>query len=362
MLVKDLEFNQNTVTTLATDIYNVYPSFNKDAFIKDSTQAFPNQELMERMAHVTIMLHTYLTGDYIEDIKILSEAMEPVKNWMFVYGSVIRYIEVYGCKKEHLDLSLEKLGEFTRLLSSEFAIRIFLTEFEDETLEKVHEWTKSDDVNKRRLASEGTRPNLPWGSNISVHYKKAAKVLENLYYDKERFVTRSCANHLNDISKIDPDFVIDTLKRWKKSNKQNKDEMDYIIKHSLRTLIKKGNLNALEFLGFNLTPKVEIKSLTLSSLDLKLGDTLEFEVEILPLEETKILVDYIIYYQMKNNKISKKVYKITEFDGKVNQVKKLVRKRVFKHMSTRKMHPGIHKIAIQVNGTILTEKEFNLIV
>jgi 3-methyladenine DNA glycosylase AlkC len=58
-----------------------------------------------------------------------------------------------------------------------------------------------------------------------------------LYFDKSRFVTRSVANHLNDISKIDANLVVDTLKKWKKSPHPNPlprgegIDLDYIISH-----------------------------------------------------------------------------------------------------------------------------------
>jgi 3-methyladenine DNA glycosylase AlkC len=39
------------------------------------------------------------------------------------------------------------------------------------------------------------------------------EILDNLYFDKTRYVVRSVANHLNDISKLDPDFVVEILKK-----------------------------------------------------------------------------------------------------------------------------------------------------
>jgi 3-methyladenine DNA glycosylase AlkC len=91
-----------------------------------------------------------------------------------------------------------------------------------------------------------------------LDYKKTIVILDNLYFDKSRFVTRSVANHLNDISKIDPNLVIDTLKKWKKSNKSK--DIDYIISHSTRTLVKLGDKNTLEFLGYSTNPQIEIKN------------------------------------------------------------------------------------------------------
>jgi len=72
------------------------------------------------------------------------------------------------------------------------------------------------------------------------------QILDNLYVDSSRYVTRSVANHLNDISKINSSLVIDTLDRWNKTilflnnlslNREN--DLDYIISHSTRSLVKK---------------------------------------------------------------------------------------------------------------------------
>jgi len=65
------------------------------------------------------------------------------------------------------------------------------------------EWSKSDNYFLRRLASEGSRAKLPWCQKINVDYKKPIEILDNLYTDESRYVTRSVANHLNDIAKID---------------------------------------------------------------------------------------------------------------------------------------------------------------
>jgi 3-methyladenine DNA glycosylase AlkC len=47
------------------------------------------------------------------------------------------------------------------------------------------------------------------------------------------------ANHLNDISKIDEDWVLKKLNEWEKSGKQTPKEMQYIRNHATRTLRKK---------------------------------------------------------------------------------------------------------------------------
>jgi 3-methyladenine DNA glycosylase AlkC len=58
---------------------------------------------------------------------------------------------------------------------------------------------------------------------------------------------------------IDPELVIHTLTRWQMEGKQsNPKELDFLIKHTLRTLVKKGNIQALGLLGFNANPDIKI--------------------------------------------------------------------------------------------------------
>jgi 3-methyladenine DNA glycosylase AlkC len=44
---------------------------------------------------------------------------------------------------------------------------------------------------------------------------------------------------LNDISKIDPEFVLRKLDKWESSEKQERKEMEFIRKHATRTMRKK---------------------------------------------------------------------------------------------------------------------------
>jgi|TARA_Y100001960_G_C14734217_1_gene859374 3-methyladenine DNA glycosylase AlkC len=44
----------------------------------------------------------------------------------------------------------------------EFAIRTFLKNFPEKTMEYIQIWSKNENYHVRRLASEGIRPNLPW--------------------------------------------------------------------------------------------------------------------------------------------------------------------------------------------------------
>ena len=360
MTLKEQLFSRKTVMELAERIQRVYPDFPKDAFVRDCVKAFGPLELKERMHHVAGMLEQHMTSDFESNLTIFTEVLKNIEESMFVYGAIQRYIERNGNNDVYVDLALRKLGEFTEAFSAEFAIRPFFNNYPDKTLAIVQEWASSDNYHIRRLASEGSRPGLPWAQHINIDYKDGAKCLDKLYYDDMRYVTRSVANHLNDIAKIDPMYVIDTLKRWISSNKQEAKEMDYIIHHSLRTLIKQGHPLALEMIGYGSTPKIEISPIELDPTRLVIGETLAFTIQLEAKETVDLLLDYIITYPTKHGRTTEKVYKWMTIKAVKGKSYTLSGKRPFKHLSTRTMRPGTHQIAIQINGTKLQEITFEL--
>jgi 3-methyladenine DNA glycosylase AlkC len=246
-LLKDIYFNHNKIDKLADEILLVYKDFDSVNFIKETVSEFPRLELKQRIFHITNMLYKYLPTNYLEAIKIIEKALPKELNndlsdgdyGDFIYAPYSEYVALYGLEKRYLKESLQLLEKITKRFSAEFAIRHFWNNHQKITYKHFLKWSKNKNYHVRRLASEGSRPRLPWGKNISLDYRETEIFLDNLFYDKTRYVTRSVANHLNDISKFDPDFVLQKLSAWERSHKQNKKEMTYIRKHATRTLRKR---------------------------------------------------------------------------------------------------------------------------
>lgn len=359
-VLKDELFNKDTVTELADSVKAVHESFESENFIGESLDGFDTRELKERMTYMCELLENYLPEDFYQSTKIMLEACRKSdKTEGFVYGSFCEYVERNGCTDEYVMHSLEMLGEYTKSFSAEFAIRAFINKYPEETFEKMMSWAQSKEMDKRRLASEGLRAKLPWGGGISFDPLRASEPLEYLYYDEERYVVRSVANHLNDLSKIDAKAVIQKLERWKESGKQNEKEMEYLINHSLRTLIKRGNPEALSLLGYKKNPKIEVKGFQILTPELKLGEYLELEFEVLAKEDSNLMIDYIIDYPMKNGR-SKKVFKLKKCEIKKGEVQKYTKRQQFKIRTTRKLYEGEHRVRLQINGSVFAESKFLL--
>lgn len=234
--LKDRLFNPEKVSKLASEIASAYIRFDASGFQEDVIARFGELELKERITHITEMLARYLPTDYLEATDIILRALPlELDNTKtdgdygdFIYAPYGEFIERYGSRREHLHHSLDMLEEITRRFSAEYPIRHFWNTYEDAVYEKNLTWAESPYYHVRRLASEGSRPRLPWGKKIGLHYSRAEIFLDELFSDRTRYVTRSVANHLNDISKVDPDFVLRKLSEWEKSSKQTPKEMDFI--------------------------------------------------------------------------------------------------------------------------------------
>jgi 3-methyladenine DNA glycosylase AlkC len=370
ILLKDILFNRAKVEQIALEILRVHPSFKKNDFVLDVMHEFPELEFKARISWIAESLKKYLPGDYKRAVAILVKAL-PAPNdpslsdddfGDFIYAPYADYVAKNGCTKEYLQFSLAGLYEMTQRFSAEDAIRYFINAFPKETLKELLLWTKDPNYHVRRLCSEGTRPKLPWSQQINIMITAPLPILDNLFSDKTRFVTRSVANHINDISKIDPDLALETIRKWQKLDKQKSGEMEYITRHAVRSLVKHGNPKAMKLLGFHHDPSVSVSKFLVPK-QVKMNTALEFSFTIRAHEDTNVIIDYILYFQNKSGKLnSKKVFKLSKLSLKKNKPVMVPKRHMLReHMTTRTLHPGEHEIEIQINGKRLAKGSFLLI-
>ena len=367
--LKDELFNKQKVSKIAGEIAAVYQEFEQSQFVTTVTKQFPQQELMERLNWIRDCLREFLPEDYRAAVEILTKSLPPPCDPTlsdddfgdFIYGPYGAFVAEYGCTKKDLVFSLKVLKEFTTRFSVEGPIRPFLNEFPKETLAAMDEWVTDDHYHVRRLVSEGTRPLLPWAKKITIDYREPLRFLDQLHADPTRFVTRSVANHLNDISKTDPDLVVTTLKRWQKAGKQTEKEMAFITKHSLRTLEKQGHASALQLLGFN-SGEVKVGKYTLQTPTVTIGEALEFSFTITSTSKTtqNLLVDYHLYFRKAHGTLAPKTFKIAKTAIKPGETLSFHKRQPLRPMTTRTLYPGQHEIELQINGKTYPRKAFVL--
>lgn len=367
--LKDHLFNKTKVERIAGEIHNAYPAFRKAVFVREVVGKFPELELKARISWIAECLRKQLPEEYTDGLAVLLKALPAAGDpgltdndfGDFMYAPYAEFVARYGCTKKHLAISLRALREITQRFSAEYAIRNFINAFPDETMKELLVWSSDPNYHVRRLCSEGTRPKLPWAQKINTPVTAPLPILERLYADKTRYVTRSVANHINDISKADPEVAIRTLISWQKSGRQNPDEMNYIIRHALRTLIKQGHDQALQLLGFTPSLPVNVSKFSVPSR-VKVNTALEFSFSVTSPADAEMVIDYTLFFQNKAGKLnSKKVFKLTKLTAAAGKTVVISKRHMLRErMTTRTLYPGKHEIEIQVNGKAQAKRSFLL--
>ncbi len=368
--LKDELFNKAKVKKISNELKRAYTGFDQKQFETDVLQKFPELELMERIMWIRDCVRAHLPNDYknaVQSIlKSLPPELDPEKTdndfGEFIYAPYGYLVAEYGCTKADLAFSLKALETLTKRFSMEGPIRTFLNTYPAETMKAVTRWSQSKHYHVRRLASEGTRPFLPWACRIGIDPKSVVPILDTLHADPTRYVTRSVANHMNDLSKIEPALVVKTLKRWQKADQQGEKEMQFIVKHSLRTLVKEGNMDALKLLGFK-APQVAVANLKLSPKTIKTGQSLKltFDLEAKGAVAQNLVIDYIIHFKKARGHTAPKVYKISQVTLKPGEKIAIEKKHPLKLMSTRALYPGIQTLELQINGQSFGKIDFKIV-
>lgn len=249
------------------------------------------------------------------------------------------------------DDALDLLAELTPRLTSEFAIRRLLAADMDRTLARARTWTRDPDPHVRRLASEGTRAYLPWAIRVPgllENPEATLPLLDALRDDPSEDVRRSVANHLNDIARHAPEVTVRTCARWLDSPSRYTDRL---VRHSLRTLVKKAHPGALSLLGFE-PAEIRVDGLCTSTPAITLPGRLRFGFTLTNTGSTaaKLAVDYVVHYVKARGGSAPAVFKLAVLNLEPGESRALSASHALHQMTTRRHYAGTHRLEIQVNG------------
>ena len=366
-LLKDHLFNPRTVGQLAAEYAAGIPGFDGERFAQEALSGFAERELLQRLEWMADCLEPQLAPDFPTMADQLQAAMPAPLDPMRTdddFGQFIHalpgILAVRHGLEDHRERALDLLYEATKRFSMEFYIRPFLNRWPDETLARLQVWAEDDHYHVRRLVSEGTRPRLPWAKAVRLGTEQTLPLLERLHGDPTRFVTRSVANHLNDIAKKQPDLVCETLKRWRDTDAQQKKEMGWMTRHALRTLIKDGHPGALSLLGYRGDVPVQA-TLDLGGRAYRIGDRFRVACSLTCAQELPVIVDYRLVFHRPGGKSAEKVFKLKSGQIMEGKALELAKQHHLKgDATTFTLHPGPHEVILQVNGKDVARAGFDL--
>ncbi|MBB4572050.1 DNA alkylation repair protein [Rhizobium lentis] len=338
------------------------PSFEKARFVKLATDGLVALELMERSALIRDALFATLPEDFPEAAAILKASLPAsgrpgLTGWMLL--PVNQFIAARG--PNHFELSLDLLKALTPHFTAEYGIRPFIHRDQQRALAIISGWIGDPDQHVRRLASEGTRPRLPWAMRLPELIKDPAPILPiltALMDDPEDYVRRSVANSLNDIAKDHQDLVATFIACHIKGASS---ERRRLLKHASRTLLKKGHTQALANFGFAAAASLQCE-LRLVKGEVMFGEGLDFAIRVTNGSKAaqSVMIDYAIHHVKADGSLSPKVFKCKTIMLAPGQSQAIERCHAMRPITTRRYYPGQHRIAILVNGAESASQSFIL--
>lgn len=347
-------YNEEFLRSLAMKIKGVHDVFNLEGFVLAAMEApWEELELKARMRRITETLGAFLPARYEDALNTIYAIDEQCVG--FPYLIFPDFVEVYGQAEEHWELSMAALERFTTRSSAEFAVRPFLLRDPQRMMVQMLNWSGHPNEHVRRLASEGSRPRLPWGQALPMFKSDPAPVLpvlEQLKADPSLYVRKSVANNLNDIAKDHPDVVIGIAQRWKGKN----DHTDWIVRHACRSLIRQAVPEIMTLFGYaeesEDSPLVLSASLSASPSAVKIGRNCElrYSLEIAQGGPVHIRIEYGIDFVKAGGKTSRKLFLLSDKTVPGGTSLEGARTHRWADLTTRRHYPGEHRITLLVNG------------
>lgn len=349
------------------------PTFPRKRFVSLASENLESLELKQRSTQIYTALVECLPPSFPQAAAWIESVLHPscdgnpagegttedgVQGWLVM--PLAEYAGLHG--KDDLESAMALMRQLTMRFTSEFGIRHLIMAHPQPCLAIMKRWCDDENHHVRRLASEGSRPRLPWGMQLPhllAQPQLTLPILEKLRDDPSEYVRRSVANHLNDHAKSHAPWVLDVAEKW---NRKAPAPRKKLLRHALRNLLKQGQPQALRMFGMQ-PPAIDESALTLLTPQVPFHGDLRFELAMksTSAESQKIRLDVIIHYQKANGTLAPKTYLWKEIILPGYAEHRAERKQSFRPISTRVYHRGRHRLEVRANGACLGEHEFELV-
>lgn len=349
--LKDM-YTKEALAELARSFAEVEADFPRSFFlaevIKGDWEVLSLRQRQERLARVLV---TCLDRSF-EQVAVFLEVLGArVQGFRYLFLPDV--VALFGLT--HVEASMKALTVLTESSSAEFAIRPFLRQDFSRTFRQMQLWSLSENEHQRRLASEGLRPNLPWGKKIpdlDQYRLEIWELLETLKADSSLYVRKSVANHLNDWTRTHPEEVLDLLEAWQGCSP----ETDWIVKRAARTLLKVGHPRALALFGYRSREDLE-RVFWNFPLKIRKGERMLLDYEVEVAQKGPLRLELQVDFRRPTGRVSQKSFMLKDREAaslrgtwSYDWVDK----------TTRKHWDGPHALRLLLNGQVLLEAQLEV--
>jgi 3-methyladenine DNA glycosylase AlkC len=363
----------DTVRSAARHLQRAWPAFDARRFETLASNGLEALEFKARALHLASALEATLPQDFEHAAQVIEASLRPpgvdddlaalrssdagLAGW--VVWPLGEFVVRRGMDSPQRALAL--LHALTQRHTAEWAIRPFIEQHPEIAFAALMSWAADPSPHVRRLASEGSRPRLPWGLQLRgliADPSPTLPLLRTLQDDPSDYVRRSVANHLNDIAKDHPALVL----QWLHDHLPNATpQRRALLKHASRSLIKQGHAGVLEAWGLGKSLRGQA-SLALAPKRVSVGQSLQLTVTLnssSPRAQT-LLIDYVVHHVKANGSTSPKVFKGWQLVLGGHEQRVLVKQHSMREITTRRYHAGRHAVELQINGVALARADFDL--
>jgi 3-methyladenine DNA glycosylase AlkC len=366
--------NAGVVQAMGHHLQKASPGFERARFEAVALDGLDTLELKARAHRLADALAATLPSRFDDAATVLEAALGPagigddlgslrtsehgLAGW--AVWPMTEYVARHG--QADAPRALAALHAMTQRFSAEWAIRPFILNHPGLSFETLARWAGDDSAHVRRLVSEGSRPRLPWGmvlKPLTLDPSPTLPLLARLQDDPSEYVRRSVANHLNDIAKDHPGIVLQWLQQHLPDAPAPRVRL---LRHASRSLLKQGDAAVLAAWGLGAAMKGHA-SLALSPARAAIGGEVTLDVQLQSTATTaqRLLVDYAVHHVKANGSTSAKVFKGWTVPLAAGEHRSLVKRHSLKLITTRRYHPGLHRVVLLVNGAELADARFELL-
>jgi 3-methyladenine DNA glycosylase AlkC len=362
-------FSPRLVRRLAAAVAAAHPAFPGERFVRDASAGLDDLELLDRARHIARVLGQYLPPAYPEAIDVLLRSIgdehgtdELVGAGMAPFFYLPHVIFVAERGLDDFEISMKAQYELTKRFTAEFSIRAYIARDPERTFATLREWATDDNAHVRRLVSEGTRLRLPWAPRVAwldEHPERVLGLLEVLKDDPSTMVRRSVANNLNDLGKSRPDLLVKTARAWLTVDSP---ERRQLVEHALRSVVKRGDRQALALLGYGRKPAVTLAAVTFTPVRVRIGGrvVMRFALRSTTRVPQDLLVDVAVHF-VKARGTGRKVFKVGRVTLSPRERVELRASFSLAVHTTRVPRPGKHRVDVLVNGHAMPAGAFQVI-
>jgi 3-methyladenine DNA glycosylase AlkC len=369
--------NPALVRDAGAHLQRVWPAFDRPRFEKLALKGLAGLEMKARAMQIADALEATLPADFADAAAIIEATLAPapppgddsfgvrsgdhgLAGW--IGWPLGEFIARRGVASEiDAQRALAALHALTQRFTGEFAIRTLILAHPQLAFATLQRWTTDPSPHVRRLASEGSRPRLPWGLQLKpliVDPAPTAAILRALLDDDSAYVRRSVANHLNDIARDHPGVFADWLDEHLPAAPP---ERRALLKHASRTLLKKGDSRVLQAWGLG-APLRGDATFAIAPKKATIGGQVMLELTLHSRTKAtqRLAIDYLVHHVRANGGTSAKVFKGWVLELGAGETRTLAKQHSLKPVTTRVLYPGRHRVQVQANGVVIAEASFVL--